>query len=367
MPPHDPRFAAERFILKDSKIIEGAPWLQRPTKTRGCLHRNGIWHENYRSRPNRRSTMCLKVSYLDFGIQKQQLISITKWLTFLLIGLGVSVLVDLTGSLSTLGFLSSVVPVVSDNLCGYPTWSNAYIGIAMATTCKLLFSSPTISFLLKLPQPDIFYPNTNPSLNSPNYASSGSGAVILKEFTSPTHNLPPPSWLAKLRSMLFGLDFNRLDINRPFVILEDNLQEGECWEFSGPAGQVGIRLSKPIRLSGCAFDSPAPHILSNSSFSRTPYNMTLWAVMDESVVGKFSPLERLLLDSSSGSKGTRVGKTLTPILTIAFDPQRYKTKQVFIPAQGIAQAIEVEDVILEVHGNHGGKTTCIYWIGVYGL
>src|SRR6188768_2980944 len=93
-----------------------------------------------------------------------------------------------------------------------------------------------------------------------NFASQGGGAQIIPELTSPTHSLPPPSWIAWVRHQIFngGYDMDNLHILRPSVVLEDRLSDGACWQFSGNQGQVAVRLAEIIEISHVTVDYVLP-------------------------------------------------------------------------------------------------------------
>ena len=139
------------------------------------------------------------------------------------------------------------------------------------------------------------------------------------------------------------------------MILEDNLKEGDCWEFSGSTGQIGIRLSSPIWVTHCAVDSPAPSKLSSRNFARNPLNMTLW--------GLFDHVPDSIPQKTFSTHGHQARKSGVALVDIEYRPSEGKTHHTF-RSRRVHKA--VEEVVIEIQGNHGGSTTCIYWIAVYG-
>ncbi|KAF9521261.1 hypothetical protein CPB83DRAFT_900923 [Crepidotus variabilis] len=328
----DQLFGAERFVHKDSRYLGRAPWVHQPLSAMNVQEGRSGRHTSRNS------------SALSLG---------RKASSVLVVGV---LLIMARFSIPVQAPISTATSVLSEILCDYHDISGLYFRLMAAAACKILLNPPISSFRISYPSFDgrVLFS----SKFTPNYASNGNGASIIKQLTSPTHNLPPPSWLTRLRSFTFGLELNRPDINRPHVILEDNLVEGECWEFTGSYGQVGIRLSRPISVSQCVFDSPSPSTLSLSSFSRTPLNMSVWAFINEpgelmghSVTGTTSPPER-------------AGKQKTLLTRVDYQPSAGNTRQYFRSVDSPFQT--TDEIMLEVHKNHGGGTTCIYWIGIYG-
>ena len=112
-----------------------------------------------------------------------------------------------------------------------------------------------------------------------NYASLGGGARIIRGYTSPTHNLPPPSLSGSLIQFLFGYNPQYANVNTAGIILEEDTSVGECWCLSRARGHVAIQLSEVVFISHISVDYASPQLLSQEDISNAPQNMTLWVLI----------------------------------------------------------------------------------------
>ncbi|KAJ8457250.1 hypothetical protein ONZ45_g18386 [Pleurotus djamor] len=83
-----------------------------------------------------------------------------------------------------------------------------------------------------------------------NYATRDTGAQTIPDITSPTRGLSPPSFLLSAFTFVTGYDFEQESIKLPVEALYEELAPGQCWEFSGSRGQLGIILSRTTTVRG---------------------------------------------------------------------------------------------------------------------
>lgn len=201
------------------------------------------------------------------------------------------------------------------------------------------------------------------------FALRGAGARILDQLTSPTHGYRSPgsrSWFEHPASI------HDYEVNLPVILLEDQVLVGECWEFLGSIGHVGILLPEAVQIDGLTITHVDPALLSKEHVERAPKNITLWGLVD------------LLSDSLSGIDPTTlratssfaVGKSKSPtfpdthqflpLLNVHFDIKSLSCSTRRFKITNPLAERWVNAVIIEVNENWGGATTCMYHVGIHG-
>jgi hypothetical protein len=206
-----------------------------------------------------------------------------------------------------------------------------------------------------------------------NFASWGAGARIIPHFTSPTHALPTQSWLGIVRSSIAGYDVEHLEINCPNTLLEDNIDQGQCLEFSGSRGQVGIRLSEQITISHVSVKYPSPLILTSSELAKAPRNISIWGLLDaDSPLPVFiHPTDKhvasaFVLDEYQCDPTPSSSSLFVWLVDIQYNVTEADQWQTFAVKPIIAGARNIGTVVVNVESNEGAETTCLYWIGIHG-
>ncbi|KAF8887430.1 hypothetical protein CPB84DRAFT_1849837 [Gymnopilus junonius] len=116
-----------------------------------------------------------------------------------------------------------------------------------------------------------------------NYTSEGAGTTVITEFRSTTHGLIEncsPKWWDSSSEIACWM--KNVELNSAAVVLDENMQAGECWEFLGTSGHVALNLSEPIMISHLVIDHASPLALSKAATRRSPRNMSLWVFVDSS-------------------------------------------------------------------------------------
>lgn len=196
----------------------------------------------------------------------------------------------------------------------------------------------------------------NPKIPQRNFALRGGGAAINATITSPTYQLPVRTIQSRFLQWFRGYDLQDTHINLPIVVLEDIVEVGECWEFGGGYGTIGIHLSERIRVSSFSLNYVHPSKISNTSMARAPRNVTLWGNIDEA--GEVaSSLESRTFDH----------RPFIPLIHAKYDVSGESLLQNFPLTNGSIGKIPYRTVMLEINSNWGANTTCLYYIGVHGV
>lgn len=195
------------------------------------------------------------------------------------------------------------------------------------------------------------------------------GAFILPDFTSQTHNLPRRSIGSSFRSWLSGFDLNNADVVLPIAVLEAGMRVGDCWEFTGEVGQIGIRLSDAVQISDVTLDHIHPSAIGQHLSKRAPREFTLWGLVRDESQPSPSDLPLAAAFSTTGNVPPSVGRTnhFTPLMEAQYDIAAPLLHQNFVLPNGSnARDNWYDTLILKVNSNWGANTTCIYHFGVYG-
>lgn len=204
-----------------------------------------------------------------------------------------------------------------------------------------------------------------------NYALHGGGAIILPELTSPTFRLSPPTLTSQFLKWFRGLDLQDSNINLPIVILEDNVAVGECWEFEGGYGYVGIQLPERVLISHVSLNYVDPALISIQSMARAPSTITLWGVVKSDDVNKDIPADvetRSFLDFSGWDEwSVDVPDRFIPLAHLNYNISSSSLLQHFpISVDDRLRNMTFHAILLEITSNWGSNTTCLYFVGIHG-
>lgn len=199
-----------------------------------------------------------------------------------------------------------------------------------------------------------------------NFASKGEGAEIIQTHTSETHGIPRETIYSWFLRKVRGFDMNSVLINPPSVVMEKTFELGECWEFTGPSGHIGISFSGPIEIANVTIHQ-AHGIVSAKEHARVPRDLVLWGQVDISANITNLSLENRTMDDflRTGIRGSRSG-TLWRLAEMQYaqvsKAQTFKLSQA---AENVDASFEA--IIVEVLSNWGAPTTCLYHISVHGV
>jgi len=199
------------------------------------------------------------------------------------------------------------------------------------------------------------------------FALRGAGAIVLPELTSTTYRP------AEQRLAVGG------QITLPTIVLDEQVSIGDCWEFRGSSGHIGITLSEYVNFTSMSIHYVHPSRVSSKMIQKAPRSLTLWALVD--------PLQL-------SSKDVRPDETRRPIefLTSRDLPPAINPSHIFVqvlkaeyvidgsnPVQVFAPSVSASTwvpyvhsiasamVVVEINSNWGSNTTCLHHIGLHGV
>lgn len=200
-----------------------------------------------------------------------------------------------------------------------------------------------------------------------NFAHFGDGARILVEVTSPTYGTKDNEWLFKEPSA-----HGAIHRTPPYVVSDELMRIGDCWEFAGSRGVLGILLSEPTRITFMRLGTIHPDLISSMAAAKAPRVLRIWGNLSDGVVVPPDIEVRRAIDFSQKSAFNsksflRVHDRFALLLEIDYNP-RVSTFQDFpLPRQTWSVDLEFRAVILEVVENWGSDRTCLYYFGVTGF
>ncbi len=199
-----------------------------------------------------------------------------------------------------------------------------------------------------------------------NFAHFADGARILPELTSLTRGTKDNNWLRGFLS-----DSGLVNKNPPYVISDDQMSVGSCWEINGTAGVLGILLSEPIHVSSMSIDTIHPSLVSATSSLKNPRTIALWGMLPNSpitppVAIEIRRSEQFVLKHAL-RPNAKAKEGFVLLLSVHYDPRVTTTNQVFnVHRDHWAANTTFSAVLVEISENWGGDTTCLYRLQVHG-
>jgi hypothetical protein len=200
-----------------------------------------------------------------------------------------------------------------------------------------------------------------------NLAHFGDGARVLTELMSLTWGTKENNWLHGSPTV-GGLVYK----NPPYVVSDDHMNVGSCWEIEGSAGVLGVLLSEPIHISSMGINNVHPSLVSVASNAKTPRTIALWGMLPNSSIALPTAIERrhpeqFLSKPTFVPKFVKAKDSFVLLLSVHYDPQGTITDQLFkVPEDHWAADIMFRAVLVEILGNWGGQTTCFYRLQIHG-
>ncbi|KAF7426302.1 hypothetical protein PC9H_008670 [Pleurotus ostreatus] len=217
--------------------------------------------------------------------------------------------------------------------------------------------------------------NATPASVPPrNLALFGGGARVNSLLTSATYNPhahgsvgPLRRGLRWVRDTMLGVEFSRLHMSRPRDALSENMELGRCWEFEGPTGHIAIELPEVVTITDASVAYiPAP-LLSQVAVGRAPRRVTMWGLADNTTAQHFteSHAPSLFTANHRNPPGMHYTDRFVKLGGFVFDID--SSHHQFFAMDPDSATIQTSLVIFEVNNNHGSSTTCLYYLGVYGI
>lgn len=240
----------------------------------------------------------------------------------------------------------------------------------MEAMCRFGFPGSVPSGVGTSPLVDITTPENN-NLHHKlvrNFAHFGDGARVLPEITSLTFGTRDNRWLYASSP---ARDF--IDKNPPYIISDDQMGVGSCWEIEGSTGILGVLLSESIFISSISIDSIHPSLVSITSHIRNPRSITLWGMLPNSSIippaaAEVRSAKQFLPNFVPGPRSYIKGKdSFVPLLSAFYDAHGAVTNQHFeLASDHWATCVAFQVIVVEILENWGGSTTCIYRLRVHG-
>lgn len=153
------------------------------------------------------------------------------------------------------------------------------------------------------------------------------------------------------------------------MILEGSLNIGECWEFQGDTGHVGIALPVRVQISEIAVNYISAALVSPQAIRRAPKNITLWGLMDGSNGGYVSgnPDQRSTLSFTQSNLLPPTAHTMDYFIALGSINYNITALPLLQTSPVSGHNLTFKMIVVEVKENWGADTTCMYTFGVYGI
>lgn len=199
-----------------------------------------------------------------------------------------------------------------------------------------------------------------------NFAHFGDGARILPEVTSLTYGTKDNGWLSQDPST-HGL----VSRTPPYIVSDEAMRIGDCWEFEGSRGTLGILLSEPTRIASIHLDNISPNLVSWTSATKTPRTIHLWGLVGGDTVLPPGTRARHAVQFSAKStfnpkSRLKASDNFALLLEVDYNPRAGPTSQLFsLPPTHWSVDVIFHAVVLEILDNWGGDTTCLYHFSIH--
>ncbi|KAI5989704.1 hypothetical protein EDD15DRAFT_2171056 [Pisolithus albus] len=209
---------------------------------------------------------------------------------------------------------------------------------------------------------DLLYSGTSKTRAVPDfsslaeYASLRAGGDIVLPLTTPT--------ILPRGSLVHRLLHGGPQPGSPWAALDDDTRSQSCWLLGGNSGQLGVSLPRVVRISHVVVD----HIVSDTLTA--PRQMILWGLVD----GRENlALSRALRANSLDIPEKRTfpaisgGFPFIPLSYFEYNAHASNLTQTFPVFPFVLDSgLDFGVVVLEILGNWGGMSTCLYRFHVYG-
>ncbi|KAI0363919.1 hypothetical protein BV20DRAFT_1030611 [Pilatotrama ljubarskyi] len=153
----------------------------------------------------------------------------------------------------------------------------------------------------------------------------------------------------------------------PSIAIDDDVHAGKCWAISTLPAQLGIRLARMLRPTHISVEHLPSEIAVD--IDRAPKNITLWGVVEGTRNKElFASLEPAVFSGSERRSPTIAREQLwAPLVSFAYDIHADDPVQTFPVSQyAVHGALSFGVVAVEILGNWGGNTTCLYRVRIHG-
>ncbi|XP_006454206.1 hypothetical protein AGABI2DRAFT_113960 [Agaricus bisporus var. bisporus H97] len=222
---------------------------------------------------------------------------------------------------------------------------------------ELKYRIPMIESRLSYLERNISYGTIIPSTN---YASAANGAQVVLQLTTPPRIR---GWRAAIRKRLTRSPRSS-GMKSPNSVLSEGFGAGDCWEFTGSRGHLGISLSQTTPISAFSLDYPRPDSALATSVGKSPRSVVLWALLpSDKLSQELSRPVSHFLHAASLPPNAHATDRFIALFNGTFNPTLLPTRQYFpltLPTGATTQT-----VVMEVLSNWGSSSTCVYYVGVH--
>ncbi|KAJ1921917.1 Sad1 and UNC84 domain-containing protein [Mycoemilia scoparia] len=183
------------------------------------------------------------------------------------------------------------------------------------------------------------------------YAQLSAGASIIPTLTSETFRPQPNKFLGKLLSKV-GLIGSYA--KPPKTILDPDTRLGQCWAMAGSKGQIGIRLSKRLKVTGFALEHVAENVAIDIRSAPKDIEVLGYLIPDND--DQASNLKHVAGDLVTLGRFTYKPSSDQPLQLIPLLPE----------AEEQLRTASIRSVVLRINTNWGHPSnTCIYRFRVH--
>jgi SUN domain-containing protein 1/2 len=194
------------------------------------------------------------------------------------------------------------------------------------------------------------------------------GAVVIPSLTSDTHEIRPQGVRQHVIGYLTGHGYA---LGRPpITALHHETHIGHCWPFKGEQGQLGVTLSRIIRVEEITIDHVARDIAWD--MSSAPRKMEVWGLVE----GASNFAKVAAWDAARTNAGEEVpmqprslpqSARYVRIAQFEYDVDAPSAVQTFPVDDEVRNAaLDFGIVVLRVLSNWGQEFTCLYRFRVHG-
>jgi SUN domain-containing protein 1/2 len=206
------------------------------------------------------------------------------------------------------------------------------------------------------------------SIAKADFALHSGGAVVIPSLTSDTHEIRPQGVRQHVIGYLTGHGYA---LGRPpITALHHETHIGHCWPFKGDQGQLGVTLSRIVRVEEISID----HVARDIAWDMTsaPREMEVWGLVE----GTSNLAKAAALDAARTEAGEEIptqprslphSARYVRIAQFEYDAEAPNAVQTFPVDEEVRKmGMDFGIVVLRVLSNWGQEFTCLYRFRVHG-
>ena len=206
------------------------------------------------------------------------------------------------------------------------------------------------------------------SIAKADFALHSGGAVVIPSLTSDTHEIRPQGVRQHVIGYLTGHGYA---LGRPpITALHHETHIGHCWPFKGDQGQLGVTLSRIVRIEEISIDHAARDVAWD--MSSAPRKMEVWGLVE----GASNFAKVAAWDAARTNAGEEIptqprslpdAARYVRIAQFEYDVDAPSAVQTFAVDEDVRKTdMDFGIVVLRVLSNWGQEFTCLYRFRVHG-